>query len=179
MTPQGDKLSARLAANRFRLERDALMAQLSRLLGRATSTPLDDAPHASALLAEFREAHAVAEPNDWAFIRHEWPMDAEADVAKRCHLLGRNLGVRTVWLLVGDHTPQAVTLRSDIVLDNPLGFAGIADHQLCLFDGEVTAGLWLARHSHHFGAEVQFTWELDVFGEPWLSAAARALRGVE
>ena len=83
-----------------------------------------------------------------------------------CHRLARNLGVRDAWLMAGDRTAQAETLRSDTVLDNPMGFAAVAGHQLRLLDSQVTAGLWLARLSHHFGAEVRFTWELDVFGEP-------------
>jgi hypothetical protein len=68
---------------------------------------------------------------------------------------------------------------SEAVLDNPVGFAAAADHELRLLDQELPAGLLLDRRSHVHGPDVvRYTWELEVWGEPWLSAATRALRGV-
>jgi hypothetical protein len=72
-----------------------------------------------------------------------------------------------------------VELGSDAVLDNPLGFAAAGIGALRLLDRELPAGLWLVRRSHHYGpSTIRYRWELDVWGEPWLSAATRALRGV-
>jgi hypothetical protein len=64
------------------------------------------------------------------------------------------------------------------VLDNPLGFATLAGHELLLLDRELPAGLWLWRRVHDDGAArgVTVAWELELWGEPWLSAATRAIR---
>jgi len=72
-----------------------------------------------------------------------------------------------------------VPLQVDAVLDNPLGFASLGEHEVRLLDHSVPAGLWLRRHSRHFGlGPARHTWQLEVWGEPWLSAATRALRGI-
>ena len=77
-----------------------------------------------------------------------------------------------------DGERQAVPLESDAALDNPLGFASLAGHELWLLDRE-PAGLSLVRHSHRVGPNaVRGMWELEVWGEPWLSVATCALRGV-
>lgn len=174
----GDELAARLAANRFRLEREAFATSLVQLLGRSAPAPLDDAVRTAALVAEFRAAHSAAEPNEWAISRSEWSAAASTELVETLHRLARNLKNRAVWLLTGERTSQAITVESDAIFDNPLGFAAIADYELRLLDQQVAAGAWLVRHSHHFGRDnVRYTWELEVFGEPWLSAATRALRG--
>jgi hypothetical protein len=75
--------------------------------------------------------------------------------------------------------PQAAAVTVDAVLDNPLGFAALAeDYELVLSDAALPAGLWLGRHAHAPPTPPRYTWELEVWGtEPWLSAATRALRG--
>jgi hypothetical protein len=175
-----DELAARLAANRFRLERDDFAAALERLLGRAAPEPVADPAHAAALAADFRAAYDDASPHEWALVTRAWGAADEQALADTLHRLSRNLGARPAWLLV---TPppmkQAAALGSDVALDNPLGFAAATGGALALLDGELPAGLRLVRHSHHGGrGEVRYTWELEVFGEPWLSAATRALRGI-
>ena len=175
---RSDELTARLAANRFRLDRADFAAALTRLLGRAAPEPVADAGQATALSADFRAAYDAAEPHDWALVACAWGSAEEPAIAEALHRLSRNLGARPAWLLAWAGAPQAVALASDVALDNPLGFAAAAGHELALLDRELPAGLWLVRHSHHYGPDVRFTWELEVFGEPWLSAATRALRVV-
>jgi hypothetical protein len=94
------------------------------------------------------------------------------------HRVGAYVGARPAWLVVPGREPQAVALTSDVVLDNPLGFAALADFELVLLDQRVPAGLWLGRHTHVPGPGLtRYSWELEVWGaEPWLSAATRALR---
>ena len=176
---RSNELTARLAANRFRLDRADFADGLARLLGRASPEPLADAARAAALSDDFRAAHDAAMPHDWALVTHAWGATEEAALTDALHRLARNLGARPSWLFAQAGAPQAAALTSDAALDNPLGFAAAAGHQLALLDRELPAGLWLVRHSHHYGAaDVRFTWELEVFGEPWLSAATQALRGV-
>ena len=175
-----DDLRARLAAERFRRRRDDAHAEVARLVGpRATVTLLDDAARAAGLQAEFLASYRAAEGQEWACVAQEWPGADVVALADTVHRLARNLRPRAVWLLLAGTDPMAVPVDSDVVLDNPLGFAALGDHELRLLDRDVPAGLWLARHSVHVAAEpVEHTWALEVWGEPWLSATTRALRGV-
>lgn len=167
---------------RFRARRAEVAEGLARLLGpRDAVAPLDDPAAVATVEAELLASHREAEPNDWALVRREWRAEAVADCADTLHRLAANLGPRAVWLVVPGREPQAVPISSDLVLDNPLGFAALvesADAELRLLDREVAAGLWLVRQGTYVGAVVAHSWELDVWGEPWLSAATRALRGV-
>lgn len=170
-----DEIARRHASARFHARRAELAAALVALLGpRAAPTPAD-APTAAAVAQELTASHRDAEPYDWALVRHAWPAAAVGDCADALHRLSRNLGARAVWLV--DGTPavpaQAAALDSDAVLDNPFGFAALAEGdapELRLLDRDVAAGLWLTR-------DVASGWELEVWGEPWLSATTRALRG--
>jgi hypothetical protein len=178
-----DDLRARLAAERFRHHRNVVHEDLVRLVGpRSAVTLLEDAAGAAAMEAEFLASHRAAEGQDWACVAQEWPDAEVVALADTVHRLARNLRPRSVWLLLASHeghAPQAAVVDSDAVLDNPLGFAALGDHEVRLLDREVPAGLWLARHSYHHGpTDVRHTWELEVWGEPWLSATTRALRGV-
>jgi hypothetical protein len=186
-----DDLRARLAAERFRRRRDAVGEDLARLVGpRLTVTLLDDAARAAALQAEFLASHRAAEGQEWACVAQEWPAADVVALTDTVHRLARNLRPRAVWLLLPGHEPQAAGIDSDIVLDNPLGFAALGDHDVRLLDRDVPAGLWLARHPQgdvdatdaragHADARADVhTWSLEVWGEPWLSATTRALRGV-
>ena len=175
---RSEELTARLAANRFRIARAEFASALARLLGRAAPEPIADAAQAVALSNDFRAAYDAAEPYDWAMVTRAWGAAEAPAVVEALYRLSRNVGMRPTWLLAREGEPQAVALASSSVLDNPLGFAAAAGHELVLLDREVPAGLWLVRHSYHNGPHVRFTWELEVFGEPWLSAATRALRGI-
>ena len=182
MTSRQDETARRAAAERFRLRRAEVAEGLVALLGRREgAVPLDDAAAAAGVESELLASHAEAEPHDWALVRREWPPSDVEALAETLHRLARNLGARAVWLVVPGMAPQAVPLASDAVLDNPFGFAALAERSgpdLRLLDCEVAAGLWLVRRSQHMGTVDVRTWELDVWGEPWLSAATRALRGV-
>lgn len=173
---RSDDLTRRASDGRFRRRRAELAAALQALLGaRAAVEPLADADRAAALAAEARAGHRAAEAHAWALVGHVWESDDRAAVATVLHRTAALLGARPSWLIVPGREPQAVALSSDAVLDNPLGFAALADdYELVLLDQQLPAGLWLARRtpgaSHH-------AWELEVWGtEPWLSAATRALR---
>jgi hypothetical protein len=130
------------------------------------------------LSAEFRASHDAAGPDEWALVRRAWPIGETTEPVAAVQRLARNLGARRVWAIGLADPAQAVAVESDLVLDNPLGFAAATDHDLALLDAEVPAGLWLARHAHHFPGDARFSWELEVWGEPWLSAATRAFRGI-
>lgn len=178
MTEQNAELHQRLRAERFRHEQSGLAAALEALLGRASGTlefvPLDQA---DALAAEYQLSHRSAADLN-AAVEATWPQD-EIERAVNCiHALIESVGSRPAWLIVQLTEPQALSLATEVVLDNPLGFASLADTELRLLDLEVPAGLWFVRHSHQYGPLLtDYTWELIVWGEPWASAATRALRG--
>jgi hypothetical protein len=90
------------------------------------------------------------------------------------HRAAALLGARACWWIVPGREPQAVPLAADAVLDNPFGFAALAEGaELVLLDRELPAGLWLGPPTEA-GAP---GWELEAWGsEPWLSAATRAVR---
>ena len=176
-----DDLRARLAAERLRRRRDSVDEEIARLVGpRSPVRLLDDTARAASLHAEFLASFRAAEGQEWACVAQEWPGADVVALVDTVHRLARNLRARGVWLLLGHQEQElAAPVDSDAVLDNPLGFAALGDHELRLLDRDVTAGLWLARHSVHIGtAPVEYTWALEVWGEPWLSATTRALRGV-
>jgi hypothetical protein len=177
------EIARRARANKFRRDREQLASVLAQLLGhRLVADVLDDASQADSLAAEARAGRVAAEEYPWALVRREWPGDDRGAVTTLVHAISRRLGPRPVWLVVPQQgpPPQVAVLSSDAVLDNPLGFATLAQFELILLDREMPAGLWLGRHSHHYGPgwkTIEYTWELEVWGtEPWLSAATRALR---
>ena len=166
------------ASPRFHARRAALADGLARLLGPRAQPPLADAATAAAAAAELAASRRDAEPHDWALLRHAWPAGAARECVEALHRLARNVGARAVWLVdeAPGAPPLAAALDSDAVLDNPLGFAALADGDgdeaaLRLLDRDVAAGLALARDGTR-------EWTLEVWGEPWLSATTRALRGI-
>lgn len=160
---------------RFARGRAELTAALRALLGaREAVLPLPDADRAAALAAEARTGHRQGASHDWAIVRHRWPASARAAATDVLHALSALLGARASWLIVPGREPQAVALSSDVVLDNPFGFATLGDGpELVLLDQQLPAGLWLGPAT----APADEGWELEVWGsEPWLSAATRAIR---
>jgi hypothetical protein len=182
MTERSGDIARRASDNRFRRGREALTEALRSLLGPGAPEPVADAGRAAALAGAARAGHRAAAEHAWALVRHEWRTDDRNGVASLVHALGALLGARPAWLVVPGREPQAVAVASDAVLDNPLGFAALAQGgELVLLNGCVPAGLWLGRHTHIHPAPapVRYTWELEVWGaEPWLSAATRAVRGL-
>lgn len=177
MTDRSDDITRRASDNRFRRRRVELVEALGGLLGqRAIAEPLADADRAAALAAEARASHRAAEPHAWALVHRDWRRDDRAGVVELLNAISARLGARATWLILPGWEPQVIPLSSDVLLDNPLGFAALADFEMVLLDQSVPAGLWLLRHSHVRGAETTFSWELEVWGEPWLSAATRAIR---
>ncbi len=176
-----DEVARREAAERFRARRVELAGELTALLGRREAVaPVDDMAAAAAVDGEFLASYRQAEPHEWAIVRHGWPEEDTGGCAEALDRLARNLGARPAWLLVPGRPAQAVALPSDAALDNPFGFAALTERyapELRLLDREVTAGLWFARRAHHMGTIAVYGWALEVWGEPWLSAATRALRG--
>ncbi len=168
----------RASDERFRRGREELVVALRSLLGpRGAPHPLDDADRAAAVAAEARAGHRAAGEHAWAVVRHAWGEDGRAGAAAVLQALSALVGPRPVWLVVPGREPQAVEVDSDVVLDNPIGFAVLAEGgELVLLDRQLPAGVWLGRHA---GAApgAPAGWELEVWGaEPWLSAATRALR---
>jgi hypothetical protein len=179
MAERPDDSSARRASDdRFRRRRAALTEALGALLGpRAAPEPLADADRAAALASEARAGYQEAEGRGWALVRRVWPRDDRAAVAEVMDAMRAALGERAVWLIVPGREPQAVPTTSDAVLDNPLGFAALAEGEFTLLDERLPAGLTLVRHPHASGSATAYSWELEAWGaEPWLSAATRALR---
>lgn|GEM_PF-5176856 len=179
MTERSDDLTRRASDDRFRRGREALAAALRALLGAGAPAPLSDADRAAALAAEARAAHRAAADRPWALVRHEWAADDREAVSAVVQAVGALVATRPAWLIVPGREPQAAAVTVDVVLDNPLGFAALAeDYELVLSDAALPAGLWLGRHAHAPPPPPRYTWELEVWGaEPWLSAATRALRG--
>lgn len=170
---------ARASAQRFLAARASFATWLRSLLGaHAIIVPVEDVAAAASLYAEYRAGERDAEGRDWALARHAWPLEDVDEAVDALHRLSNNLGSRDVWLIIPDREPQACALMADMVLDNPLGFAALARNELALMDRAVPAGLSFQRYdlSTEYGAEHE--WELVVWGEPWLSAATRALRGI-
>ena len=163
----------RASDERFERQRAELTVALRGLLGpREAVVPLPDADRAAALAAEARRAHREGAAYDWALVRERWPAGERARVAAVLHELSARLGPRASWLIVPGREPQAVALSSDVVLDNPFGFAALGgESELVLLDQQLPAGLWLGPPAAGDG------WELEAWGtEPWLSAATRAIR---
>jgi hypothetical protein len=155
---------------RFARRRLELAAELRALLGaHEAAEPLADAGRAAAIAADVGAAHREARPHPWALVRHAWPAGERGAVVALLHAVSARVGPRPAWLVVPGREPQVVALGSDLVLDNPLGFAALAGGELVLGDQAVPAGLWL-----HAGGD---GWELEAWGaEPWLSATTRAIR---
>src|SRR5689334_1839065 len=158
-----ESFAHRLAAQRFRNRRREFALALAGLLGEGAPAPLGDPDRAAALSAEYRASYDVAAPSEWALVRREWPAIEVTELVDAVHRLARNVGRRPVWVLCLGEDAQAAASDSDVVLDNPLGFAAVTGHQLALLDVEVPAGVSLARHSHHVGPRVSFRWELEVW----------------
>ena len=178
MTEQNAELHQRQRADRFRHEQAGLAAALEGLLGKASGTlefvTLD---RADALAAEYQLSHRSAADLS-ATVEASWPQDEIERAVNFIHALIEHVGARPAWLIVKLTEPQAVPLTSEVVLDNPLGFASLADTELRLLDQELPAGVWFVRHAHQYGPLLaDYTWELIVWGEPWASAATRVLRG--
>ena len=153
--------------------RAALADALAGLLGPRAALSVADVRTAAEVETELLASHDAAEPDEWALVRRAWPVDAVQECVDTLHRIGRNVGTRDVWLSVPGRTPRAVAVESDAVLDNPIGFAGLAEagrSELRLLDRDVAAGLRLVRGPSG--------WQLAVWGEPWLSATTRALRGI-
>jgi Asp-tRNA(Asn)/Glu-tRNA(Gln) amidotransferase A subunit family amidase len=178
MPDRPDDAPRRASDRRFAADRAALALALQQLLGVAAPEPLDDADRAASVAAEVHAARRAAEEEGWAVVRHDWPDDARESVVSVVHAIATRLGERPVWLVVPGREPQAVPTTSDAVLDNPLGFAALAHHELVLLDRELPAGLTLTHRTHAHGDEpTRYTWTLEAWGtEPWLSATTRALR---
>ena len=171
---------ARASAQRFLAARASYAAWLRSLLGaHARIVPVEEVEAAASLHAEYRAGEREAEGKDWALARHAWPLQDIDEAVEALHRLSNNLGSRDVWLIIPDREPQACALSSEMVLDNPLGFAALARNELALMDRSVPAGLSFQRYdlSTEYGVD-EHEWELVVWGEPWLSATARALRGI-
>ena len=170
--------NAEIRANRFRQEQSGLAAALEALLG-AVSDALEFVPlaRADALAAEYQlSRRSAADVN--TTVEAAWPQEEIERAVNYIHALIEHVGARTAWLIMQLTEPQAVVLTSEIVLDNPLGFATLADNEVRLLDRELPAGLNFVRISHNYGPLLtDYTWELTVWGEPWASAATRALRG--
>jgi hypothetical protein len=166
----------RASDRRFARARAELAERLRALLGPQAPEPLADADRAAALAAEARAGHRAAGERPWALVRHAWPDDHRAGVVHVVHALSALAGPRAAWLIVPGREPQAAAVASDAVLDNPLGFAALAeDGELVVLDAELPAGVWLGRPP--LTPPAPRRWELEVWGaEPWLSAATRALR---
>ena len=176
--PRPDDRAARLSALRFADGRLLLQGWLRALLGpRPDVLPIDDPARAAEIHAEYRASERAAEGQDWALARQAWPLHDIDELVDTLHRLSNNLGTRAVWLVFPGRAPQACSLASSTVLDNPLGFAGLDDHELAILDQGVPAGLSLKRHDANGSEDLEDEWELVVWGEPWLSAATRALRG--
>ena len=174
-----EEIAGQTAADRFRIRREALVGDLVRLLGpRCRVEPSADAAEGARLTTEFLAGRGAAAPNEWAIVSRHWGADEADALTSVLHRLSRNLGPRAVWLLTTDREPHAVPVPVEFALDNPLGFAGLSDDELRLLDRDVPAGLWLRRHTNHFGPAARHSWQLEVWGEPWLSATTRALRGI-
>lgn len=172
--------AARLRADRFEHEQGALAAALRGLLGHtADSLTFADIARADALQGEFVASHRAADELAAGVVERVWP-EAEIDAAvDTIHRLARNVGPRPVWLIVPLTDSHGVDMPNDLPLDNPLGFAALADSELRLLDRELPAGLWFLRHAPQLATgHFAYRWELSVWGEPWASAATRALRGI-
>ena len=172
-------MSGRLRAQRFRHEQAALADAIGGLLGRAANK-LESAElrEAESVNAEFIASWEAQEERDHAVVSQTWPQAEIERAIDTVHRIAQQVGDRSVWLVIALTEPHALSLSSEAILDNPLGFAALGDHELRLLDRELPAGLWLLRHSLHPGAaQAQYSWELTVWGEPWASAATRVLRG--
>jgi hypothetical protein len=185
MTHRSDDSPRAASDRRFHEQQSEIATALRALLGaRCCPEPIADPDRAAALAVEARATHRDAEPNSWAVARRQWTCE-HREREHREHMVGllhaisARLGSRPTWLVLPGREPQVVPVPSDAVMDNPLGFAALAGFELLLSDQAVPAGLWLMRHTHGAsgasGADA-VTWELEVWGEPWLSATTRALR---
>jgi len=175
-----NEIRQRVAAQKFRTRNAEFVAELKSLLGsRSNWLSTADAEEASRLAKEFKAGYESAEPHDWALVKAVWDGAKTPALVEALNKLSNHLGNREVWLLDLREEWQAVALDSEQVLDNPVGFAAVCDQQVALLDRDVPAGLWLVRHSYHFRKSTRYEWELEVWGEPWLSAATRTLRDVQ
>jgi hypothetical protein len=148
---------------------DHTHATLERLLGPCVPTPRPVPRDLAVRLAE-----CLLEVPPARLARRSWPEGRRASIAAVLHHMGEMLGARALWLVIPGRPAQAVALDAETVLDNPFGFAALAEGaELVLLDRELPAGLWLGPPTEA-GAP---GWELEAWGsEPWLSAATRAVR---
>jgi hypothetical protein len=174
-----NEIRQRVVAQKFRTRNEEFVGELKSLLG-SRSNPLStaDAEEASRLAKEFKAGYESAVPHDWALVKVVWGDAKTPDLVDALNKLSNHLGNREVWLLDLREERQAVALDSEEVLDNPVGFAAVCDQQVALLDRDVPGGFWLVRHSYHVGRAITYEWELEIWGEPWLSAATRTLRDV-
>lgn len=179
MTDRSDEIARRASNDRFRRAREALVEALRALVGpHAAVEPLTDADRAAALAAEAAAAYRAAQGEGWSIVHREWQSDDRAAVTDLLHVLSAALGARPVWFILPGREPQVVPMSSDLVLDNPLGFAALGDHEFTLLDQVLPAGFTLTRRSYHRGpARTAYAWEVEAWGaDPWLSVTTRALR---
>lgn len=177
--PEPD-LAAHFRDDRFRREEEALADALGGLLGREARTlSFAERSRADGLAAEFLASRGAHEERGGGVAEEVWGQAQIQLSVDAIHRVSRNLGSRPVWLIVCLSDPHAVTLQSEVVLDNPLGFAALGDRELRVLDYELPAGLWLRRHVQAGAPEAsRYSWELTAWGEPWGSATTRALRGI-
>ena len=176
MKERSDEIERRAAALRARRRRDDLTADLRRLLRATTPVDFTHGTDAAALVAEYRSSYDAIESTPSLLVSEAWASDDREAIANSLHRLSHYLGGRPAWLLLPADDPIAVAVTSEDVLDNPFGFAPLDTYQLRILDRELPAGLWLLRHEHHSPDGVMYSWELEVWGEPWTSSATRALR---
>ena len=176
MKERSDEIQRRAAALRAKRKRAELNRDLHRLLGPTASADLVvEGPEAASALSEFRSNYEAVEGVPSLLMHREWQDDEQQEIADLLHRLSTNLGPRPCWLLLSAPNPLRLSVNLDDVLDNPFGFAALESHQLRLVDRKLPAALWLTRHSYHGPSDVTYAWELEVWGEPWWSAANRAL----
>jgi hypothetical protein len=172
------ELERRAAALRARQKGRDLAADLRRLLRVVAPTHIAYGTEAASLVADFRASYDAIESVPSLLVSEAWESDDRETIADSLHRLAGYLGGRATWLLLPAGDPIAVAVSSDDVLDNPFDFSALDIYQLRMLDGELSAGLWLLRHEHHSPGNVAYSWELEVWGEPWISAATRAFREV-
>jgi hypothetical protein len=177
MADRPDDEPRRASDERFRARRSELRGGLVALLGPHTrAEPVPDPDRAAAVAAEAAAAQRAAAEQSWAVVRQAWTGEARDALVALLHVVSASVGERPVWLILPGREPQVVPLTSEVVLDNPLGFAALGGDELVMLDQAVPGGVTLIRVRRAAGAAEE-SWDLEVWGaEPWLSAATRALR---
>jgi len=178
MTDRSDEIARRAQGNRHRVQSAELIEGIRALIGNSAKPHILDDPVAAAdIKARAFRGYNVAVGAESGLVRKEWSSDASELIVDLLHAVSAEIGSRPVWWVLSRQEPQAVVVRSDQLLDNPLGFAALDEYSLNILDQDVAGGLLLTRHSHHRGPQdLSYTWELEAWGaEPWLSATARAI----